>query len=74
MASRFVDDAERQELLRGHIAYAMEIVETFKVAFEDNLHPRFDPEAAVEMLDDALNRLQCAYQDSFDSVENSTIN
>lgn len=74
--SRFVDDQERLDLLRGHITYAMEIVETFRVLFEDRLDiieginaVKVNPEAAVSMLDDALNRLHCAYQDTFDSLE-----
>lgn len=67
MGVRFVDDAERLELLRGHIKVASEIVETFRVSFEDGI--TINKDAAVTMLDEALNRLECAHLDSFDSVE-----
>lgn len=67
MGVRFVDDAERLELLRGHIKVAAEIVETFRVAYEDGIV--LDSDKAQAMLDEALNRLQCAHLDTFDSVE-----
>lgn len=69
MVARFVDDAERVQLLREHIKVAMEIVETFRVAYEDNIV--VDSEKAQAMLDEALNRLQCAHLDSFESVESN---
>jgi len=65
--TRFVSDSERLELLREHIKVASEIVETFRVAYEDGID--IVPDAAVAQLDEALNRLRCAFQDTYASVD-----
>lgn len=63
MPVKFVSDDERLDLLREHIKVASEIVETFRVAYEDGIG--INQDAAVAMLDEALNRLACAHQDTF---------
>ena len=67
MTARFVDDRERLALLRDHIKVASEIMEAFKIVFVDGIP--LDEERAIAMLDEGLNRLECAWQDSFASVE-----
>lgn len=71
MTARFVDDNERSELLRGHIKVAAEIMESVRIAFHDGIE--LDPERAMAMLDEGLNRLECAWQDSFASVDSDEL-
>lgn len=67
MTARFVDDDERIELLRGHIKVAAECVEAVRISLADGVLK--NPEAAVETLDEAIDRLMCAYQDTYGSID-----
>lgn len=58
---RFVDDGERLALVLGHIKFASESIESVRIALAEDFLA--SPDAAVAILDAALDRLMIAYDD-----------